>query len=203
MGYIYICVQTACDEERAFEGEKIPLTPVFLPLGKLRFTNATICYIIISAEVRKLKVKIVTDEELPADTVVIHCRDVDENILRLKRAAEAMGSADVAFFKGGKQFFPPLDSILFFETESNFLSAHTADDVFQVKAKLFELENTLPQKFVRVSKSAIVNVKHIYSVEKGLASATLISFAGTDKQLYAGRSYLKVLKLRLGERRYL
>lgn len=74
---------------------------------------------------------------------------------------------------------------------------------FQVKAKLFELENTLPQKFVRVSKSAIVNVKHIYSVEKGLASATLISFAGTDKQLYAGRSYLKVLKLRLGERRYL
>lgn len=114
-----------------------------------------------------MKVKIVTDEELPADTVVIHCRDVDENILRLKRAAEAMGSADVAFFKGGKQFFPPLDSILFFETESNFLSAHTADDVFQVKAKLFELENTLPQKFVRVSKSAIVNVKHIYSVEKG------------------------------------
>lgn len=95
-----------------------------------------------------MKVKIVTDEELPADTVVIHCRDVDENILRLKRAAEAMGSADVAFFKGGKQFFPPLDSILFFETESNFLSAHTADDVFQVKAKLFELENTLPQKFV-------------------------------------------------------
>ncbi|MCB6615840.1 hypothetical protein [Ruminococcus sp. 210702-SL.1.03] len=61
-----------------------------------------------------MKVKIVTDEELPADTVVIHCRDVDENILRLKRAAEAMGSADVAFFKGGKQFFPPLDSILFF-----------------------------------------------------------------------------------------
>lgn len=51
-----------------------------------------------------MKVKIVTDEELPADTVVIHCRDVDENILRLKRAAEAMGSADVAFFKGGKQF---------------------------------------------------------------------------------------------------
>lgn len=55
-----------------------------------------------------MKVKIVTDEELPADTVVIHCRDVDENILRLKRAAEAMGSADVAFFKGGKQFFPRL-----------------------------------------------------------------------------------------------
>lgn len=37
--------------------------PIFLPLGKLRFTNAAICYIIISAEVRKLKVKIVTDEE--------------------------------------------------------------------------------------------------------------------------------------------
>ena len=70
MEYIYICIQTACDEERAFEGEKIPLTPIFLPLGKLRFTNAAICYIIISAEVRKLKVKIVTDEELPADTVV-------------------------------------------------------------------------------------------------------------------------------------
>lgn len=69
--------------------------------------------------------------------------------------------------------------------------------------KLFELEEILPRKFVRVSKSAIVNVKHIYSVERNITSASLISFAGTHKQLYASRNYYKLLKLRLGERRFL
>lgn len=69
--------------------------------------------------------------------------------------------------------------------------------------KLFELEEILPRKFVRVSKSAIVNVKHIYSVERNITSASLICFAGTHKQLYASRSYYKLLKLRLGERRFL
>nr|WP_302466572.1 LytTR family DNA-binding domain-containing protein [Ruminococcus bicirculans (ex Wegman et al. 2014)] len=91
----------------------------------------------------------------------------------------------------------------FFETGEHNLNAHTSDDVFQVKMKLFELEEILPRKFVRVSKSAIVNVKHIYSVERNITSASLISFAGTHKQLYASRSYYKLLKLRLGERRFL
>lgn len=151
-----------------------------------------------------LKVKIELDDSLSQNEVVIRCRDIDENILQLKRAAENLYTdTDIVFLKDNVQFFPSLDSILFFETAEHALNAHTADDIFQVKMKLFELENILPQKFVRISKSTIVNVKHIYSVERNITSASLVSFAGTHKQVYASRNYYKLLKLRLVERRFL
>ena len=145
-----------------------------------------------------MKVRIEIDENMSEDEIVIRCAQPDERVLKMKRAAEsAEGDPEIAFFKDAVQFYPPLDSILFFETGEHNLNAHTSDDVFQVKMKLFELEEILPRKFVRVSKSAIVNVKHIYSVERNITSASLISFAGTHKQLYASRSYYKLLKLRL------
>lgn len=148
-----------------------------------------------------MKVRIEIDENMSEDEIVIRCAQPDERVLKMKRAAESAESEpEIAFFKDAD---PPLDSILFFETGEHNLNAHTSDDVFQVKMKLFELEEILPRKFVRVSKSAIVNVKHIYSVERNITSASLISFAGTHKQLYASRSYYKLLKLRLGERRFL
>lgn len=151
-----------------------------------------------------MKVRIEIDDNMSEDEIVIRCAQPDERVLKMKRAAEsAEGDPEIAFFKDAVQFYPPLDSILFFETGEHNLNAHTSDDVFQVKMKLFELEEILPRKFVRVSKSAIVNVKHIYSVERNITSASLISFAGTHKQLYASRSYYKLLKLRLGERRFL
>ena len=145
-----------------------------------------------------MKVRIEIDENMSEDEIVIRCAQPDERVLKMKRAAEsAEGDPEIAFFKDAVQFYPPL------ETGEHNLNAHTSDDVFQVKMKLFELEEILPRKFVRVSKSAIVNVKHIYSVERNITSASLISFAGTHKQLYASRSYYKLLKLRLGERRFL
>ena len=129
-----------------------------------------------------MKIRIEIDENMPEDEIVIRCAQPDERVLKMKRAAEsAEGDPEIAFFKDAVQFYPPLDSILFFETG----------------------EHNLPRKFVRVSKSAIVNVKHIYSVERNITSASLISFAGTHKQLYASRSFYKLLKLRLGERRFL
>ena len=133
-----------------------------------------------------MKVRIEIDEAMPEDEIVIRCAQPDERVLKMKRAAESAESEpEIAFFKDAVQFYPPLTevgvishliySILFFETGEHSLNAHTSDDVFQVKMKLFELEEILPRKFVRVSKSAIVNVKHIYSVERNITSASLIA----------------------------
>ena len=109
-----------------------------------------------------MKVRIEIDENMSEDEIVIRCAQPDERVLKMKRAAEsAEGDPEIAFFKDTVQFYPPLDSILFFETgEHN-------------------------------------------PVERNITSASLISFAGTHKQLYASRSYYKLLKLRLGERRFL
>ncbi|MGD9559081.1 MAG: LytTR family DNA-binding domain-containing protein, partial [Oscillospiraceae bacterium] len=75
--------------------------------------------------------------------------------------------------------------------------AHTENDAYHVKHRLYELEAMLPAAFVRVSKSAIVNAQRIYSVEQGVTGPRLIRFAGTQKLLYASRRYYAALKARL------
>lgn len=93
-----------------------------------------------------MKVRIEIDENMSEDEIVIRCAQPDERVLKMKRAAEsAEGDPEIAFFKDAVQFYPPLDSILFFETGEHNLNAHTSDDVFQVKMKLFELEEILPR----------------------------------------------------------
>lgn len=94
-----------------------------------------------------MKVRIEIDENMSEDEIVIRCAQPDERVLKMKRAAEsAEGDPEIAFFKDAVQFYPPLDSILFFETGEHNLNAHTSDDVFQVKMKLFELERDTSEK---------------------------------------------------------
>ena len=61
----------------------------------------------------------------------------------------------------------------------------------------------LPLNFVRAAKSAIVNVRKIYSVTRNLAASRLIQFTGSHnshKQIYVSRYYYKEFRQRLRER---
>ena len=95
-----------------------------------------------------------------------------------------------------------LDEILFFETESNGINAHTRDNVYQVKYRLYELEEMLPGHFLRISKSAIINVGEVYSLSKSnLSTTSVAAFAGSHKQVFVSRHYVKLLKEKLVEMR--
>lgn len=93
------------------------------------------------------------------------------------------------------------EDILFFETDGGMIYAHTVDDVFQTKYKLYELEELLPRTFLRISKSAIVNTDKIYSIHRNLTASSLIAFQHTHKEIYVSRSYYKLLKSKLEEKR--
>ena len=111
------------------------------------------------------------------------------------------GKNSFVFFKEDTEFYFSVEEVLFFETEGNKVNAHTADDVYTVKYKLFELEELLPGHFVRISKSGIVNANKIYSIQRNITSSSAIEFQGSHKQIFVSRSYYKVLKNKLEEKR--
>ena len=90
---------------------------------------------------------------------------------------------------------------MFFETETKGIIAHTKEDVFLAKYKLYELEEILPGNFLRISKSGIVNMNKIFSITRNLTGASEIEFKGTHKKIFVSRSYYKVLKDKLEEKR--
>ena len=99
------------------------------------------------------------------------------------------------------EYYLSPESVLFFETSGNIINAHTQSDLYQVKNRLYELEEILPHSFIRVSKSTILNVSHIYSLEKNITSSSIVRFNGSHKQVYVSRNYYKVLKQRIDETR--
>ena len=115
-----------------------------------------------------MKIKIEIDEGLPEDEVLIRCRGLTEQISDVQKAVSEVinTSQKFVFYRGNTEYYLTLDEILFFETDSDGINAHTRDNIYQTKYKLYELEELLPGSFMRISKSAIVNTSHIYSISR-------------------------------------
>ena len=116
-----------------------------------------------------MKVKIEIDPALAEDEVVIRCRRMEEHILRLQQdIAKAEPEKNcISLQDAGTSYFVPLDEILFFETEGKHIQAHTASRLYLTEHKLYELEESLPGSFMRISKSTIVNLYLFHHKESG------------------------------------
>lgn len=150
-----------------------------------------------------MKIRIEVDEKITEEEVTIRCRQLNSEVIKLQKLLEqaVVKSNQFVFFKGETEYYLQNEDILFFETDGGMIYAHTVDDVFQTKYKLYELEELLPRTFLRISKSAIVNTDKIYSIHRNLTASSLIAFQHTHKEIYVSRSYYKLLKSKLEEKR--
>lgn len=151
----------------------------------------------------KVKIHIELVNGLDEDEVLIRCGRVDENIQKLQQYILDLSSEpQIVFYKQNQEFYFPLNEVLFFETEDEYIYAHTANDSYRIKYRMYELEDMLPKNFVRTAKSAIVNITQIHSIERNITASSLIQFIGSHKQVYVSRYYYKDLRQRLNERSY-
>lgn len=89
-------------------------------------------------------------------------------------------------------------SILAFFTKKKAVFAHTRDGDWRIKARMYELEESLPAgDFVRISQSEIVNIAAIKKLD--------LSFSGTisvqlkdGSRYYVSRRQLPAFKSKLG-----
>lgn len=150
-----------------------------------------------------MKIKIEIEEGLKEDEVLIRCRELTEQVANIQKAVSEIVNVSrrLTFNKGNTEYYLSLDEILFFETDNATINAHTKNDIYQTRYKLYELEEILPGSFMRISKSAIVNTGHIYSINRNLTASSVIAFEGTHKQVYVSRAYYKPLINKLQEKR--
>lgn len=143
-----------------------------------------------------MKINIEIDETLDECEVVIKTKEVNNEVALIQRALSGLtlGKSEIVFEKDDTEYYFNVDKILFFETNANKVYAHTATDYYEVKKKLYELEEFLPAYFLRVSKSTILNTRKVYGLTKNIAASSKIEFAGTPKTVYVSRNFYKPLK---------
>lgn len=148
-----------------------------------------------------MKIRIELDGDLEETEVVIRASHLSAEIEELQEVLAQAKKPQIIFYKGSSEYFLDLQDILFFETDGTRIFAHSKNDAYEVKLKLYELEDCLPRHFCRISKSSIVNVRPIYSLDKSFSGTSTIRFYDTVKQIHVSRHYYQVLKEKLRERR--
>lgn len=150
-----------------------------------------------------MKIRTEIDPSVETSEIVIRAPYITEELLEIQKALLAANhqKKQMVFYKDTTEYYFPLERVLFFSTNDRQMDAHTANDVFQVKYKLYELENELPLNFLRVSKSTVINVDKIFSLTKNITSASSVEFANSHKEVYVSRHYFNALQNRLESRR--
>jgi len=160
-------------------------------------------HIINIVESEDMKIRIEVDDGIKEDEVIIKCSQLNDDVLEIQKLLNDifLQRKQLTFYKDNAEYYISLSEILFFETEQTTVSAHTFNNVYQVKYKLYELEKILPKDFIMISKSTILNINYVYSITRNLTSSSIVEFQKTHKKVYVSRHYYKLLKNKLLEKR--
>lgn len=150
-----------------------------------------------------MKIRIEIDDSLKEVEVIIRSQEWTDEVQKLQAAISEIrkSGSKFVFYKNETEYFLDLNTILFFETCESEMLAHTRDEIYKVRYRLYELEELLPGFFMRVSKSTILNTKCIHSISRSVSTPCLVQFQNTHKQVYVSRFYYKPLRNRLEEKR--
>lgn len=84
-----------------------------------------------------------------------------------------------------------------FMTENNKVYALTATDQWQLKCRLYQLEERLSEQFIKINQSCIANVRAIERFDAAFSGALRVRFKNGHCD-YVSRRCLKHVKERLG-----
>lgn len=151
-----------------------------------------------------MKVRIEIDETLTDIEIVLRGSKDGPEIHQLAKEIEQdhLTPVGLVFYQADKEFYFDPKLILFFETDGRDVYAHTQTESFMVNYRLYEIEESLGFKFMRISKATIVNLQQVYTITRNVTGAK-IGFQDTYKEVYVSRRYYKVLKENIEEVRKL
>ncbi|MGM9972043.1 MAG: LytTR family DNA-binding domain-containing protein, partial [Anaeroplasmataceae bacterium] len=98
--------------------------------------------------------------------------------------------------KDNKNYNIDFNEIYYIEAVDNQSFLYTKDTFYEIKEKLYQLENILPDYFIRCSKSMICNTKEILSVEPD-KNSRLIATLTNEETIVITRQYTKDIKSKI------
>lgn len=144
-----------------------------------------------------MKVTIIDIGPEDEEEIIIKCNSLDENMVKFINYVKH-GSERLTVYKDGGMFFLNPEEVFYFESVEQRVFAYCQTEVYQVKSRLYELQEELPGwDFVRVSKSIILNLKKLKSLTPAFGGRYEALLKNGEKVIIS-RQYIGVLKEKLG-----
>ncbi len=144
-----------------------------------------------------MKINIEQNDSFKEPEITIKCNAVDADIERLI-ASIRLFSNTISGKKDNVTYFISLSDVFYFETTDNKLFFYTADDVYETNLRLYEVEERFSNtSFVRVSKSFIVNLRKVASIQTE-TNGRLIAQLVNKEKIIISRQYVAAIREKLG-----
>lgn len=143
--------------------------------------------------------KIILEPAQLGETEVILRGDITgEEIAGILQLLQKRPSDKLLLYKDEEQFIIPAADVVFLETQDNRVLAYTAAEVYEAKLKLYEVRQLLSAfPFAQISKSAIVNIDHVRSIQAEFSGNYRIKLKSRKETLTVSRKYFKEFKDRI------
>lgn len=145
-----------------------------------------------------MKIQLIIDEKIQETEIQIRAKQYNEQIEQLmKQLQDIQTTTAIDGYLQQEIHMLKIKDIYYAYAEGAKVFLQTVDHEFESKRKLYELEVMLSHNFVRVSKSILVNIDKIASIQMGRIGSTVI-ILDDESSVHVSRTYLKELKNRLG-----
>lgn len=147
-----------------------------------------------------MRLKLIENQCIEDVTLTIEYREKDEQVNKLVDFVEHLDEMEHCFRASadGKIYSISANDILYVESVDRKIFGYTADEVYELGCKLYEIEERYKLlDYIRISKSCIVNLKKIHSLKPEFGGKILATMENKEK-LYISRQYAPLLREKIG-----
>ena len=131
------------------------------------------------------------------DEIIVRCRHMDQQLLKLIYAIKS-GRERITALQDGDYFQVAPDEIYYFEAVDSKVFLYLEKEVYETKLKLYELEEIFRNTdFFRASKSCIVNLSKVKRLSPAF-NGRFEALMRNGERVIISRQYVPVLKQKLG-----
>ena len=144
-----------------------------------------------------MKITIETPKEGEEDEIIVRCAALDDRIMQFIAALKSSENPLTGYLDDKIVKLAPKD-VFYFESVDNKVFAYAGKNVYEVRKKLYEIEEEYAgTDFLRISKSAIVNVAKIAYI-RPMLNGRFEAKLKNDEKIIINRQYVIELKKKLG-----
>lgn len=130
------------------------------------------------------------------EEIIIYAHQKNELICEIERMAEGQAVQLVGYFMDELVKLVPSE-VYCFTVENGKLYAICEDKKYLIKARLYNIEEMLDNKFIKINQSSIANIDKIQKFDASISGTLKVIFKNGHTD-YVSRRNIKNVKERLG-----
>ncbi len=140
-----------------------------------------------------MKIKVFIDKEHDEE-IHVFARERTELIDKIEKLVK--GEGQIVAKRDRVSYNIELSDVVCFTSDDNKVFAHAGKEMFEVDEKIYELEESLPDNFLKINKSCIANIDKIKSFDATITGTLTVNFKNGCRD-YVSRRRMKQVKERL------